>query len=578
MPLGSRQDHPLTKQNMMARKFLYSLLSILLFHIAYAQSYPQNYFRHPLNIPMQLVANFGEIRTNHWHMGLDIRTQQKVNLPVYAAADGYIARVSVEPGGFGQAIYINHPNGYTTLYGHLNSFFPALANYVKQRQYDLQSWSVNLFLPANLFPVKKNDLIALSGSTGASEGPHVHFEIRDTKTENNLNPLLFKFPIADAVPPTITRLAMYDRNRSTWEQSPQLLALKKTGSIYTISNGRVKVGSDKISFAIGAVDRFTGTPNPNGIYSARISIDDQPVSEFKLDNISYNDTRYINAQLDYPYKSRGGGALQHISPLPGATNVAYNLFGGDGMIHLKDEEPHTVSIEVRDANNNLSKIQFTVQYDESLKRTYTTDSGERLLPNNVNVFERDHFELFTTEQTIYDTIAVSFSSANNNAANAVSPLFSFLSAAIPSHDSITVRIQPIEDIPSEWKDRIVIKNVSGSRTFVKKAELQKGWYAAKFRQFGTYQAFIDNEPPSLNAPPSDLSKTTRIVFTPRDNFDGIRSFRAEVDGQWLRFTNDKGKTWIYNFDEFFPKGEHDLKVTVEDEAGNVTTKVWKVNR
>src|SRR5688572_15796284 len=123
--------------------------------------YPSNYFRHPLNIPMQLVANFGEIRTNHWHMGLDIRTQQKVNLPVFASADGYVSRVSVEPGGFGQAIYINHPNGYTTLYAHLNAFFPELAAYVKEQQYAQQSWRINLIIPPDLFPVKKSTYIAL---------------------------------------------------------------------------------------------------------------------------------------------------------------------------------------------------------------------------------------------------------------------------------------------------------------------------------------------------------------------------------------------------------------------------------
>src|SRR3954469_15490052 len=221
------------------------LLAVVLFftRIGNAQSkpYPQNYFRHPLNIPMQLVANFGEIRANHWHMGLDIRTQHRVNLPVYAAADGYVARVSVEPGGFGQAIYINHPNGYTTLYGHLNSFFPALASYVKQQQYAQQRWNVNLTIPPDLFVIKKGDLIALSGSTGASEGPHVHFEIRDTKTENCLNPLLFQFPIADAVPPTLVRLALYDRNKSTWEQSPQILSLKKTGTLYTIPGNFIHV-------------------------------------------------------------------------------------------------------------------------------------------------------------------------------------------------------------------------------------------------------------------------------------------------------------------------------------------------
>src|SRR4029078_8328599 len=248
----------------MNQRLVFFLLIFFQYFFSQAQSYPQFYFRNPLDIPMQLVPNFGEIRTNHWHMGLDIRTQHRVNLPVHAAADGYIARVSVEPGGFGQAIYINHPNGYTTVYGHLNSFFPALADYVKRHQYEHESWNVNLILPANLFPVKKGDLIALSGSTGASEGPHVHFEIRDSKTENCLNPLLFKFPIADAVSPTLMRLAMYDRNKSTWEQSPQFLSLKKVGTLYTIPGNSVRIGSDKIRFAIGAIDRFSGTNNSNG--------------------------------------------------------------------------------------------------------------------------------------------------------------------------------------------------------------------------------------------------------------------------------------------------------------------------
>jgi len=563
---------------MMMKKFLFLFLFFPAFIFCDGQSYPQNYFRNPLDIPMQLVANFGEIRANHWHMGLDIRTQHKVNLPVHAAAEGYVARVSIEPGGFGQAIYINHPNGYTTLYGHLNAFFPALAEYVKQKQYEQQSWQVNLILPPDLFVVKKGDFIAWSGSTGASEGPHVHFEIRNTKTENNLNPLLFKFPIADAVPPSLTRLAVYDRNKSTYEQSPQIFALRKNGSQYTVSGNIIRTGSNTISFAIGAVDHFSGSANPNGIYSARISMDGKPVSEFALDNISYNDTRYINAQLDYPFKSRGGGSLQHISPLPGAQDVVYNLFNSDGLIHLNDAEPHSITIEVKDANGNTSQLQFSLRYDERLQKSYSPNNNEKLLPNNLNVFERNNFELFTTEKTIYDTITVSYNETSNNSANSVSALFSFLSASIPSHDSVTVRIKPTQIIPPAFRDRVIIKNISGEKTFVVKAEFQKGWYAAKFRQFGTYQAFIDSEPPTVNAPPTDLSKSSRIVFVPRDNFNTIKSLRAEVDGQWLRCSNDKGKVWIYSFDEHFSKGEHNLKVIVEDEAGNKTTKVWNVRR
>ncbi|MGN6401005.1 MAG: M23 family metallopeptidase, partial [Flavisolibacter sp.] len=495
----------------MVRRFFCFLFLFIAFYSAQSQTYPQNYFRHPLDIPMQLVANFGEIRANHWHMGLDIRTQQRVNLPVHAAADGYIARVSVEPGGFGQAIYINHPNGYTTVYGHLNAFFPALAAYVEKQQYAKQSWAINLILPADLFPVKKGDFIARSGSTGASQGPHVHFEIRDTKTEKCLNPLLFKFPLADAVPPTVLHLAMYDRNKSTYNQPPQLLTLKKTASGYSLASSTLRVGSDKISFAIGAYDRFSATPNHCGIYCAEMHVDEKPVSQFLLDNIGYDETRYINAQTDYPYKARGGASLQHISPLPGAAKVAYNLFGGDGIIHLDDNAVHTVMIEVQDANKNISKVQFRVQYDASLNKAYATTGTEKFLPNNVNVFERSDFELFTTEATLYDTAFVSFSSAADNT-KAASLLYSFLSAATPAHDSVTVRIKPSSTLTQEQKDKLVIKNISGTKTFVQKAQWQNGWLAAKFRQFGTYQAFVDDEPPTVNAPATNLTKASRILF------------------------------------------------------------------
>ncbi|MFL5808683.1 MAG: M23 family peptidase, partial [Flavisolibacter sp.] len=408
--------------------------------------------------------------------------------------------------------------------------------------------------------------------------PHVHFEIRDSQTENCLNPLLFGFPIADAVPPSISRLAMYDRNKSTYDQSPQMLALKKNGSNYTVGTGLVKVGSNKISFAVGAVDRFSGTPNTNGIYAARILMDDQPISGFELRNISYDDTRYINAQLDYPYKSTGFASLQHLSPLPGAQKVAYEFSNDDGCIHLGDGEVHRIMIEVKDANGNASRIRFNVQYDPALTRTFELRYTERFLPNNVNVFERDNFELFTTEKTIYDTVTVGLETSDNEVSNAISSKFQFLNHTIPCHDSVTVRLKPNKTIPPEFRDRIIIKNVSGSRSFVEKASWQKNFLSAKFRQFGSYQAFVDNEPPTVNAPATNLTKASRIVFTPRDNFEVIKYFRAEVDGQWLRFSNDKGRSWIYTFDEKFPRGEHELKLTVEDEAGNVMERTWKVNR
>lgn len=543
---------------------------------AQTKPYPKGYFRSPLDIPMQLVANFGELRTNHWHMGLDIRTEQKENLPVHAAAEGYIARIKIEPGGFGRAIYINHPNGYTTLYAHLNDFFPALEKYVKEQQYRLELWSVELDIPQNLFPVKKGGLIAYSGNTGGSQGPHVHFEIRDTKTEKCLNPLLFGMPIPDAVPPTISRLAMYNRNKSVYAQNPQWLALKKAGATYSLASGLIKLGSDKISFAIAAADRFTGYTNPNGIYSARILMDGNLESEFILDAIDYTETRYLNAQIDYKYKFNGGSYVQHLSHMPGDVSRVYTETASEGVLSFTDFNPHDVRIEVSDAAQNVSVLQFKVQYDPSLKTAISSLPLEVLTPQQVNVYETEGFELFTSEYSVYDTVPATHTVNNERTANAISPLHTFCSGAIPTHDSVRVRIQ--SSVTPTDKNKLVIKSVAGTRTVIEKAQWQNGWISAKFRQFGSFQAFIDTEPPTINTAPSDLSRASKIVFIPKDNFKTIKNLRAEVDGQWLRFTNDKGLSWIYKFDEHFPTGMHELKVTVEDEAGNSTTKTWSVRR
>jgi murein DD-endopeptidase MepM/ murein hydrolase activator NlpD len=543
------------------------LFSLPYWTIAQEKAYPRGYFRNPLNIPMQLVANFGELRANHWHMGLDIRTQQKENLPVHAAAEGYIAKVKIEPGGFGRAIYINHPNGYTTLYAHLNDFFPALEQYVKAEQYKRESWAVELTIPPALFPVDKGSFISYSGNTGGSQGPHVHFEIRDTKTDNCLNPLLFGFPIPDVVPPNISRLVMYDRNKSVYVQSPQAIPRK----------GLLKVNSNRISFAIGAVDRFSGYTNPNGIYSAQVFMDDVLQSEFVLDGIDYLETRYLNAQIDYRYKTNGGGWLQHLSKMPGDTSDVYTNTASNGVLALQDNEVHQVRIDVRDANGNKSTIAFGVQYVPSYSTTAPA-ALTKFVPTQVNVYESDALEVFTSENAVYDTVYVTHTVSNTAVGAALSPLHTFCSAAIPTHDSISVRIRPTNLLVDPNNNKFVIKSIAGTKTVVQKATWQNGWLSAKFRQFGSFQVFVDNEPPTVNTPPADLTRATRLTFIPKDNFNTIKSFRVEVDGQWLRFTNDKGIVYSYRFDEKFPLGEHQLKVIVEDIAGNVTTKMWSVRR
>ncbi len=546
-------------------------------------SFPKYYFRNPMGIPMELQANFGELRSDHWHMGLDIRTNQKENLPVYAAADGYIASLGIRPQSFGRFIIINHPNGLSTLYGHLNDFFPALEQYVTEQQYKQESWAIELNFTKNQFPVSKSQFIAYSGNTGGSQGPHLHFEIFDTKTEKRLNPLLFGFPVSDDVPPTLIKLAMYDRSRSTYQQSALIFPLKKTDSGYIIPKIPViKTGLNKISFAIQAYDRMSNSKNPDGIYAAKLYLDDEPQIQFILDSIDYDETVYINAQVDYKYRYNGGAWLQHLSQLPGDHGKAYRQIRGDGVISLADTGIHTVTIEVKDARNNSSQLNFAIQHDDSLSTTIMQGyENSYLIPNQVNEVKKQDFEIYFPATTLYDTVQLLYFRNNTSSAYSVSVSQQVNDPSVPLHNDITVRIKPDKVIPEDWKDKILIQR-SGRGSSLRKARWEGDastaaqWLTAKFGDLGSFQAFADVMPPQINelgkGDTIDLSPSSRILFAPTDNFGVIKNFRAELDSQWIRFTNDKGRNWIYKFDERCPYGVHYLKIVVEDLVGNVTEK------
>jgi peptidase M23-like protein len=545
-------------------------------------SYPQNYFRDPLAVPIQLSANFGELRPNHWHMGLDIRTEQRENLPVYAAADGYIAHLGIRPGSFGQFIIINHPNGYSTLYAHLNSFFPALQQYVTDQQYKQESWAVELDFTAKQFPVSKGSFIALSGNTGGSQGPHLHFEILETKTTKRINPLLFGLPVDDETAPTVSRLALYDRNRSLYEQTPLMYPVQKTDSGYIIPKNKIiKTGFQRVSFAIQAVDKTSSGSSPNGIFSAELFFDEQPQVMFMLEGVDYDETQYINAQIDYRHDYYGGAYFQHLSKMPGDSGPVYKKEAGDGVISLNDTLVHDVSIDIKDVAGNESNLHYFIQYDSNLATIkYNDPNVPLLIPGRKNYVNKPDFSAILPTISVYDTVKMTYTRIESASSTAVSAIHKLNDAYIPLHDPMIISIKPTKQIPDTWKDRLVIiRNAKGST--VRKAKWDGEWLTATFGDFGTFQAFVDLTPPTINdlgkGDTINLSKPTRIIFTPGDNF-GVKSFRAELDGSWLRFTNDKGHNWIYIFDERCSYGIHELKVTVEDIAGNSTTKSWWFKR
>lgn len=538
-----------------------------------AKNYPQQYFQWPVGAKIGIAANFGELRPNHYHMGLDCKTDQKVNLPIYAAAEGYIARVKIDATGFGRSITINHPNGLSTLYAHLNDFYPALQQYIIQQQYRLQQWDVTINIPENMFPVKKGDFIAYSGNTGGSQGPHLHFEVRDTKTDKVLNPLLFGFPIPDAIAPDILRLAVYDRKKSTYEQVPKIYPLKKINGIYKIVTPIV-VNTDMASFAITAYDRYSGSTNQNGIYAAVLYRDDVPISGFEMDSISYDETRYLNAHIDYKTRSNGGAWLEYVSRLPGYTKGIYK--GATGAV-FNDDTVHPMRIVVTDANGNSSTLEFSVKANLNTEKVVSYDPDPVFKPGFINVFENGRVSFYLPERLVYDSFHFRYHEINPGNNNTI---FQLHNTSVPLHGYFPVKIKA--DFAVTDTGRIIMKRFAGSKEDYKKAVDENGWYKASFREFGNFQLLIDSIPPSVIPigfkDGMNMSKAGRIKFAVSDNCEDIKKFTGLLDGNWLLFSNDKSRVFIYDFDEHCSPGEHELVIIAEDLAGNKTERKYRFTR
>jgi murein DD-endopeptidase MepM/ murein hydrolase activator NlpD len=542
--------------------------------------YPQGYFQNPLSIPMDLSGNFGELRPNHYHMGLDIKTQKRENLPVYAAADGYIARIKIEPFGFGRAIYINHPNGYTTLYAHLNNFFPALEAYVKEQQYLQQSWTLLLDVPADRFPIKKADFLAYSGNTGGSQAPHLHWEIRETSTDVNLNPLLFGLPLKDATNPTIAKLALYDLSKSVYEQTPTYIAVVKTKNGYTTHPAIITTQASKVGFAIAAVDTHNGSTNPNSIFDASLYDNNNRVVDFQMNNISYLNTRGLNAHIDYKTKYTRGPYLQQLFQLPGYLHSIYIPGTSNGLIELEENITHAITIVVKDAQSNTTQLNSGIRYVGANKSPAEAWPGKQFYPLHLDGFETADCEFFITEHALYDSVHIHHQTLPSYENNIASAIHSIGTTYIPLNDSILVRLKPAINLSIDQKNKVIMQRLGADKKDkdVAKVWWQNSWAAARFKSFGLFQLLIDETPPTILPvgiiEGATLSAPSSIAFAITDNYETIRNFKATLDGQWLLFSNDKGKVFKYQLDEKCPPGTHELQVTVQDEAGNTTTQAY----
>ena len=364
-------------------------------------------------------------------------------------------------------------------------------------------------------------------------------------------------------------------------KTPFLFPVKKIKDSYLLKDTLIGTNLSKIGFAIGAYDCVSGSTSPNGIYAGRIFLDEQPLLEFVLDSMDYDETDFVNAHIDYKYRYNGGPYLQLLFKLPGDNGRAYRLKKDDGTVILNDTNVHAIRIEISDIKGNTSNLNFGVKHNSNPGPLVTPPLHRSYAPDNVNIFEQNDFELYLEEDCLYDSIQPVFDRVDQPGASAISSSFRFADASIPVHGEINIRIKPDVPVPGQLTDKVVIKRTDAKNINYRKAEWQQQWVAAKFDALGSYQALIDTASPSVNglgnADTVDLSPSKKIVFYPKDNTE-VQSFRAELDGEWLMFTNDKAAAWVYTFDERCPFGVHRLKVRIEDIAGNVTEKEWWFKR
>lgn len=547
-------------------KFLHALLIFSL--PFYAQTkHPQDYFNSPLHIPTQLAGNFGELRPNHFHAGFDFKTQQKEGLPILAAADGYVSRIKISPYGYGKALYVTHPNGYTTVYGHLQKGFGPIQEFIKKEQYKQQSFEVEIFPKPEELPVRKGDTIAVSGNTGGSEGPHLHFEIRDTESEKTLNPMLFGFSreIPDSKRPVVSGVAVYQIDSASVvnrSKRPIMLnlALQKDGTYIA----EKVMASGQIGFGIIASDFDNVSYNNNGVYKIETFANGSSVFECQYDALVFDEGRYINALIDYPrYKA----TRQRVQKLFMKTPFPLSNIKTDhkrGILDVLPNFSQMYRIEVSDFMGNVTKILIPVEYAfesptikaEDLKTPYYLKAATD------NIYEKDGMEVFFPANTFYDDFYLKFA-VNGN-------IMTVHDDNIPVHRNFKVSIT---DPSVANHDKTFIASIKGGRKQYNSTKFANSTFSTFTKNLGQFTLAVDTIAPKIfnvNLHEGKSLKEKKVIFKITDDLSGIKSYNGFINEKWVLLEYDaKTNRLIYEVDDSeLAEGKNDLKLTVADNLGN----------
>jgi hypothetical protein len=536
----------------------------------------------PVKIPVLLSANFGELRLDHFHSGIDIKTQGVTGKEVVASADGYIYRIGVSPGGFGKALYVRHPSGFSTVYAHLDRFTPAIDEYVKNLQYENKSFLVTLFPAKELFPVKQGQLIAYSGNSGSSGGPHLHFEVRKSDNEVPVNPLLFDMGISDNLLPVIEKLAVYPAATNTYinnRKSPLKINARGSNGRYSIAEENEIVISGKAGFGLKVHDLLNGSYNRCAAYSIVVKVDSLTVFNFVMDEFSFNESRYVNSHIDYETFIRENSYLERAYILPNDKLGTYKQSVNRGIFNFNDSGIHNILITVSDVNNNKSKLAFRVRSKPEKPAEFESlpDSDPKMMPyNKANRYSAENVSVNIPSDALYDTLYFSFKK-NPGTPVMLSDLYSIHDKYTPLQKAYTLAIKP-SFIPEGKESKMLIVQLNDNIS--KKPYASKwseGFLKADVFSFGNFYVGIDTVSPTISSalfnPGANLTGRREAKIKITDDFSGIKSYEPTIDGKWALFEYDpKTEALIYRFDEKrIAKGtKHNLSLKVTDNVNNTS--------
>ena len=566
-------------------KYITAIFLSILVHITYAQ---ETNYSSPVKIPLFLSGSFAELRSNHFHSGIDIKTRGVTGIPVYTVADGHISRIVVSPAGYGLALYIDHPNGTTSVYGHLERFRDDIARYVKDIQYERESFRVDLSIPKNTFPLKKDEFIAYSGNSGSSGGPHLHFEIRDSKTQEPLNPLHFSFPVKDNIPPRIYSLMIVPLNPFA---HVDFHAEKRTWPVvyengrYLLKNNPIIPVYGMIGFAIEGNDFFDGSNNKCGIYSIKMYWDGELFYSFRMDRFSFDETRYLNSHIDYEAYIHTGSRYHKTWTDPGNRLRIYDYLRSNGAVRVTDGNIHFVKIELADLQGNKSVLDFRVESKYG-KVEQEPASGIQLLKfDQANRFRKDSVRIDFQKETFYTDVDFIWRTIPSGE-NLLSDIHVIHKTSVPLHKSanLSVRTETVEQKHREKALLVRVDTLSGKIASAG-GVYRNGWVTGDISTFGNYAVALDTLPPRIEPlsirDRSSLTETSRIRFRISDDLSGVKNYTGTINEKWALFEYDAKTNMLTHYfdpDRFDFGKRHRLVLTVTDNKDNTNTyeaSFWK---